>query len=93
MQKVTARPINAGTLICKRAKTAVVNTEANIKGYPARATANAVGFGGSDQEKPLIKLPHIWPQRNRIKFHGVKIIKKWNSGMLVSKGVLLFINF
>jgi hypothetical protein len=60
MQKVTASPINAGMLICKRAKTAVVNTEANIKGYPARATAKALGLGGSDQEKLLITLPHIW---------------------------------
>jgi len=38
----------------KRANTIVVNTEANIKGYPALATGKAVWLGESDREKLCI---------------------------------------
>ncbi len=55
MKKVTASPIKAKVVKSKRANTTVVNVAANIKGYPALATGKAVWFGGSDQEKSLIK--------------------------------------
>jgi hypothetical protein len=38
----------------KSANTAVVNTEANIKGYPALANGKAESLGTSDQKKLFI---------------------------------------
>jgi hypothetical protein len=54
MKKVTARPIRDNVRSPKRANTNVVNTEANIKGYPALATGKAESLGTSDQINLLI---------------------------------------
>jgi hypothetical protein len=54
MKKVTARPVRANVISPKSANTAVANTEANIKGYPALAKGKAESLGTSDQIKLLI---------------------------------------
>jgi hypothetical protein len=54
IKKVAARPIRDNVTSPKSANTAVVNTEANIKGYPALANGKAELLGTSDQKKLLI---------------------------------------
>ena len=54
MKKVAARPIRDNVMSPKSANTAVVNTEVNIKGYPALATGKAELPGMSDQIKLFI---------------------------------------
>ena len=54
MKKVTTRPIRDNVMSPKSANTAVVNTETNIKGYPALANGKAEWLGTSDQKKSLI---------------------------------------
>jgi hypothetical protein len=55
MKKVIASPISDNVMSPKSANTAVVNTDANIKGYPAFATGKAEWLGMSGQINLLIK--------------------------------------
>ena len=54
MKKVTASPVRDNVMSPKSANTAVTNTEANIKGYPALANGKAESLGTSDQINFLI---------------------------------------
>ena len=50
MENVIARLISVSVVSPNKAKTAVINAVANIKGYAALATGKAVWLGGSDLE-------------------------------------------